>query len=84
MTLLKNSSIYIKVKKITNLEDSVEESIFETNLFLLKNKATYIEYAAFNGSYQIFNYLLQNTARPNNSLILYAIYGGNQFQIVIF
>ena len=41
-----------------NLSSQIKSSIFETNLFLIKNdETTLIEYAAFFGSIQIFQYL---------------------------
>ena len=49
-------------------------SIFETNPFLIDNKGTtLIEYSAFFGSIQIFQYLLMNNAELTPSLWLYAI-----------
>ena len=53
-------------------------SIFETNLFLLKNVETsLIEYAAFFGSIQIFQFLRLNNVELTPSLWLYTIHGRN-------
>ena len=77
--IIRNDSIQkFKDSHLNDLNKSVQQSIFETNLFLLKHKATLIEYAAFYGSFKIFNYLLQNKVYTNSLLILYAIHGGNQ------
>ena len=70
-----------KSNKIESLDISVEQSIFETHLLLLKNETTLIEYAAFYGSSQIFNYLMKNKVFTSNLLILYAIHGGDQEMI---
>lgn len=59
------------------LSSEIELSPFETNSFLLKKKSTIIEYAAFFGSYQIFQYLLMNKVTPDPSIWLYAIHGNN-------
>ena len=64
----------------TNLSPSsmIERSLFETNLFLLKEKETsLIEYAAFCGSIQTFKYLLLKNAELRPRLWLYAIHGQN-------
>ena len=52
-------------------------SIFETNPFLIKRKASLIEYAAFFGSIQIFKYLQLNNVELTPSLWLYAIHCNN-------
>lgn len=44
-------------KSLIGLSSQIKESIFETHPFLLQREATLIEYAAFFGSIQIFNYL---------------------------
>ena len=81
------------------LDSKIEQSIYETNSFLLKNsienpekqmykylnhkrlkiknEISLIEYAAFYGSIQIFQYLRMNNASLNKSLWLYAIHGQN-------
>ncbi|KAK8839221.1 hypothetical protein M9Y10_032150 [Tritrichomonas musculus] len=54
---------------------TIQPSIFETNSFLLKNKEiSLIEYAAFFGSIQIFQYLRLNNIQLNSKLWLYAIH----------
>ena len=65
---------YIKKRKIS-LTSKIEESIFETNLFLIGNDSvSLIEYAAFYGSIQIFKYLLENGAKYDSNLWIYAIH----------
>ena len=44
------------------LSSEIKPSIFETNLFVINNKLTLIDYAAFYGSIQIFQYLKMNNA----------------------
>lgn len=60
-----------------SLSSEISESIFETHPFLMRNRATLIEYAAFFGSMQIFNYLRMNGVELLPSLWLYAINGNN-------
>ena len=60
-----------------NLSIQIKESIFETNIYLIENKPTLIEYAAYFGSIQIFQYLLLNNAEITKSLMYYAIHGRN-------
>ncbi len=69
-------SEFIKYK-IDNLNCRIEHSIFETNSFLLKNKPTLIEYAAFFGSIQIFKYLFSKNVILTPSLWMHAIHGNN-------
>ena len=64
-------------KATFNLSSNVNESIFETNLFLLGKKPTLIEYSAFFGSIQIYRYLKLNGVELTPSLWLYAIHGNN-------
>ena len=69
--------IYINKSNIS-LQYKINRSIFETNSLLLKSsEVTLIEYAAFYGSLQIFQYLKFNNAEMNHSLWLYAIHGRN-------
>ena len=56
---------------------SLNDSIFETNRFLINKTPKLIEYAAFFGSIQIFNYLITNNAEIKPSMWLYAIHGKN-------
>ena len=59
-----------------SLDSCIEESIFETNQFLIDHrKTTLIEYAAFNGSAQIFQYLFKNNAKLTEAIWNYAIHG---------
>ena len=60
------------------LSNKIEPSIFETNRFLIENKnTTLIEYSAFFGSIQIFQYLLMNKVQLTPSLWLYTIHSEN-------
>ena len=75
--LIEDFISYIHQNNI-NLSSEIKPSFFETNLFLIKNnKTSLIEYAAFFGSIQIFNYLISNNAELSPSLWLYAIHGNN-------
>lgn len=60
-----------------SVNDKIPLSFFESNPFLLSHKATLIEYAAFFGSINIFNYLLENNALKSPEAWLYAIHGKN-------
>ena len=69
--------IYVNRYNIS-LSSTINSSIFETNSFLLKNKkTTLIEYAAFFGSIQIFQYLRLNNVILSKRLWLYSIHGKN-------
>ena len=57
------------------LNSKIEDSLFETNSYLLKKGATLIQYAAFYGSIQIFKYLQKNGAKLSPSIWFYAIHG---------
>ena len=61
----------------TKLTIDIKPSIFETNSFLIENKPTLIEYSAFYGSIQIFQYLMRNDVKLTPSLWLYAIHSQN-------
>ena len=74
--LVKEFIIYYN-KNNFSLSDEVKESIFETNPLLMKKRATLIEYAAFYGSIQIFQYLKFNGIELTPSLWLYAIHSNN-------
>ena len=81
--LIRNDSIvdFIIYMNQANISTNavISTSIFETNSFLLKNKnTTLIEYAAFYGSIQIFQYLQNNNAELTPSLWLYAIHSKNE------
>ena len=61
-----------------SLNSIIQTSIFETNSFLIKSKkASLIEYAAFFGSIQIFQYLRLNKVDLKPSLWFFAIHGKN-------
>ncbi|KAK8835963.1 hypothetical protein M9Y10_040160 [Tritrichomonas musculus] len=60
------------------LKSKIKTSIFETNLFLIKNEPTIIEYAAFFGSIQIFNFLRLSGVELNSNLWLFAIHGDGE------
>ena len=81
-SLIRDDSVeeFISYVNRTNISFSsqIKTSIFETNSFLLKKKEpTLIEYAAFYGSIQIFQYLRLNNTKLMPSLWLYAIHGRN-------
>ncbi|KAK8872220.1 hypothetical protein M9Y10_007985 [Tritrichomonas musculus] len=59
------------------LSQTIKKSIFETNTFLIKNNPSLIEYAAFFGSIQIFQYLFNNKIRLSSFLWPFAIHGNN-------
>lgn len=62
-----------------SLTSRIPISLFETNAFLQVNKPmlTLIEYAAFFGSIQIFNYLRMNQVEMKFSLWYYAMHSNN-------
>lgn len=69
--------IYVN-KTNYQFDSAINESIYETNYFLSKNKkTTLIEYSAFFGSTQIFKYLYLNGVNLTDNLWLYAIHGDN-------
>ncbi|KAK8840877.1 hypothetical protein M9Y10_027707 [Tritrichomonas musculus] len=57
-----------------SLNGKIKKSIFETNSFLINKEPTLIEYAAFFGSIQIYQYLRLNNAEINGTLWMYAIH----------
>lgn len=80
--LIRNDSIddFIVYTNKTNFpihSTKIKQSIYETNLLLIDKTPTLIEYAAFFGSIQIFNYLRFNKAELNDSLWFYSIHGQN-------
>ena len=80
-TLIRNDMVedfisHVNRKNI-RLTNVVDDSIFETNAFLNENYPTLIEYSAFYGSIQIFQYLILNKVEPTPSLWLYAIHSNN-------
>ncbi|KAK8841348.1 hypothetical protein M9Y10_026962 [Tritrichomonas musculus] len=64
-----------KTKK--SLRSLVDESIFETNLYLLKERPTLIEYAAFFGSIEIFKYLCSKKVKITKTIWQYAVHSNN-------
>ena len=79
--MIRNDSIdeFIHFTSQSNisLSSTIRPSIYETNPIFLKNRPTLIEYAAFYGSIQIFNYLKMNNVKLNPSLWIYAIHSNN-------
>ena len=81
-SLIRNDSvkdfiIYYNQKNFS-LSSTIPKSIFETNKFLLKkHDITLIEYAAFFGSIQIFQFLVFNHVELNDSLWYYSIHSNN-------
>ena len=67
---------FVKQKKLS-LVMKIEPSYYETNPYLIHKKISLIEYAAFFGSIQIFNYLIENNVSLNPSLWIYALHGNN-------
>ncbi|KAK8841958.1 hypothetical protein M9Y10_026914 [Tritrichomonas musculus] len=80
--LIRNDSVedfiaFINRNNIS-LHTKIKTSIYETNPFLIKNiEQSLIEYAAFFGSIQIFQYLLMNNINLTPSLWRYVIHGQN-------
>ncbi|KAK8871885.1 hypothetical protein M9Y10_007630 [Tritrichomonas musculus] len=71
-------------KTNTSKNGKIKRSLFETNSFLIKKKETsLIEYAAFFGSIQIFQFLRINEVPLCESLWLYAIHSNNAEMIHI-
>ena len=80
-TLIRTDSVvefisYIN-KKCISTSSKINHSIFETNSFLNENDPTLIEYAAYFGSIQIFNYLRMSEAELTPTLLLYGIHSNN-------
>lgn len=79
--LIRNDSIdqftSLVTEKNLPLSSTIEPSIFETNSFLINQKPTLIEYAAFFGSLKIFNFLRSKEIELTPSLWNFAIHGEN-------
>lgn len=77
-SLIRNDSIEDFKSHVTQEKQSsyVEFSIFETNPLLLKNKVYLLEYSAFFGSIQIFNFLKESD-RITSETWIYAVHGNN-------
>ena len=76
---VKEFIIYINQNAIS-LNSNIEPSIYETNSFLVKKQQSnisFIEYAAFFGAIEIFQYLKMNEATFPPQLFLYAIHSNN-------
>lgn len=58
-------------------DGKIQNSIFETNLFLANQNPSLIQYSAFFGSIQIFHYLRLNGVSISPSIWPYAIHGRN-------
>ena len=73
----------IKQKKISIQKTVINYSRYETNSFIIEmqnrsgNETKLIEYAAFNGSIQIFSYLKKKGVKLTSSLWNFAIHGNN-------
>ena len=81
-TLIRKDSIddfIIYINKTNfSVTSQIKESKFETNSFLMKNnEISLIEYAAFFGAIQIFNYLRLNNVELKPSLWSFAVHGNN-------
>ena len=61
----------------TSVNNYINHSIFEINSYLINKTPSLIEYAAFFGSIQIFQYLKLSGAELNPSLWMYVIHGKN-------
>ena len=70
---------YIEKRNISSKTLIIDNSIYETNLFLSKKDKSFslIEYSAFFGSQQIFRYLYQNGSKLTSSIWPYIIHGNN-------
>lgn len=55
----------------------IQQSIFETNHFLLKKTPSLIKYAAFYGSINIFKFLISDSYEFRPSMWIYAIHGNS-------
>ncbi|KAK8871780.1 hypothetical protein M9Y10_007521 [Tritrichomonas musculus] len=80
--LIRNDSVeefvsYVNRINLSIRNTTIKPSIIETNNFLIENEPSLIEYAAFYGSIQIFQYLRLNNAEMKPSLWLYAIHSQN-------
>ena len=66
---------YVNQKNIS-LSSKIKSSIFETNSFLVEKEPSLIEYTAFFGSIQIFQYLLNKKTKTYH-------YGLIQFIVIM-
>ena len=70
---------YANTEKIKLNSKIRSNSPFETNSYLLDREPILLEYSAFNGSLQIFNYLIQNIKKEEvkPKIFSYAVHGLN-------
>ena len=73
--MIEDFIIYINQTNISIENSTIKMSIFETNNFLLDKEPTFLEYSAFFGSIQIFQYCLSNNGHFTDFLCVYAIHG---------
>ncbi|KAK8835347.1 hypothetical protein M9Y10_034110 [Tritrichomonas musculus] len=80
-SLIRNDAVEEFVSHVNQanipLTTQIKRSIFETNSFLVDRQPSLIEYAAFFGSIQIFQFLRINKVEINHSIFLYAVHGQN-------
>ena len=83
--LIDDFIVYVNKTNIS-LSSELKPSKFETNQIILKNKQklTLIEYSAFFGSIQIFNYLRMNGVEVTSNVIKYGIHSRNAELIMFF
>ena len=79
--LIREDSVIEFIKYINKinlpLSGIITPSIYETNTFFINRNVTLIEYAAFYGSIQIFQYLRMNDVEIRPIIWLYAIHSNN-------
>lgn len=68
-------------RKILQPSIIINQSIFETNSYLLKHETSLIEYAAFFGAVQVFNHLYLIGAEVDSNLWFYVIHSRNPILI---
>lgn len=81
--LIRNDQIdeFITYISQTNLplnKTTINDSIFETNIFLYSKKPSLIQYASFFGSIKIAKYLLLNGVNFDSNIFEYVIHSNNQ------
>lgn len=74
--IIEDFIIYVNKTNLL-LNSTINCSFYETNLFVLKNKLTLIEYAAFFGSLQILKYLHLNRIEITQNTWIAAIHSQN-------
>ena len=87
--LIRNDSVeefiqYTQRKNIPLDTTVINPSIFETNHYLADKQVSLIEYAAFFGSLQIYQYLRFNKVNIDDDLFMFAIHGQNPEIIHLF